>query len=46
MSERQKLRLLAVNLILVNAGVKVSDKMQKVVENIEKERTARLISRA
>ena len=46
MSERHKLRLLAVNLILLNAGVKISDKMQKVVENIEKERQAQQIARA
>ena len=46
MSERQKLRLLAVNLILINAGVKISDNMKKVVENIEKERQAQQIARA
>lgn len=46
MSERQKLRLLAVNLILLNAGVKISDNMKKAVENIEKERQARQIARA
>ena len=46
MSERQQLRLLAVNLILLNAGVKVSDNMKKIVENIEKERQARQIARA
>ena len=46
MSERQKLRLLAVNLILINAGVKISDSMKKVVENIEKERQAQQIARA
>ena len=44
MSERQKLRLLAVNLILINAGVKISDNMKKVVENIEKERQAQQIA--
>lgn len=46
MSERQKLRLLAVNIILTTAGVKVSDSMKKAVENIERERQARQIARA
>lgn len=46
MSERQKLRLLAVNLILLNAGVKISDNMKKIVESIEKERQAQQIARA
>lgn len=46
MSEKQKLRLLAVNLILINAGVKISDNMKKAVENIEKERQAQQIARA
>lgn len=38
MSERQKNRLLAIYLILVNSGVKVSDRMRKAVEGIERER--------
>lgn len=46
MSERQKNKLLAVYLILTTAGVQVSDGLKKAVENIEKERAARIISRA
>ena len=46
MSERTKNKILAVYLILSTAGVKVSDDLKKAAEHIEKERTARLISRA
>lgn len=45
MSERQKNKILAVYLILVNAGVNVSDSLKKAVEDIEKERTARAVAR-
>lgn len=46
MSERQKNKLLAVYLILVNAGLNVSDSLRKAVQDIEKEKAARIISRA
>ena len=46
MSERQKYKLLAVYLILVNAGLNVSDSLRKAVQDIEKEKAARMISRA
>lgn len=46
MSERQKNRLLAVYLILVNAGLQVSDSMKKAVENIERERLAERVAKA
>ena len=46
MSERQKNKILAVYLILVNAGVKVSDGLKKAVEDIEAERLAQRIARA
>lgn len=46
MSERQKNKLLAVYLILVNAGVKVSEGMTKAVEKIELERMAEKVARA
>lgn len=46
MSERQKNRLLAVYLILVNAGVQVSDSMKKAVEKIENERMAERVAKA
>lgn len=46
MSERQKNRLLAVYLILVNAGVQVSDSMKKTVEKIENERMAERVAKA
>ena len=46
MSERQKNRLLAVYLILVNAGVQVSDSMRKAVEKIENERMAERVAKA
>ena len=46
MSERQKNKILAVYLILANAGINVSDSLKKAVQDIEKERAARIISRA
>ena len=46
MSERQKNKLLAVYLILVNAGVQVSDSMKKAVEKIENERMAERVAKA
>lgn len=46
MSERQKTRLLAVYLILVNAGVQVSNGMKKAVEKIENERMAERVAKA
>lgn len=46
MSERQKNRLLAVYLILVNAGAQVSDGMKKAVEKIEIERMAERVAKA
>ena len=46
MSERQKSRLLAVYLILVNAGVQVSDSMKKAVAKIESERMAERVAKA
>ena len=46
MSERQKNRLLAVYLILINAGVQVSDSMKKAVEKIENERMAERVAKA
>ena len=46
MSEHTKNKILAVYLILITAGVKVSDGLEKVVRDIEKEQTARIISRA
>ena len=46
MSERQKNRLLAVYLILVNAGAQVSDSMKKAVEKIENERMAERVAKA
>lgn len=45
-TERQKNKILAVYLILVNAGINVSDSLKKAVQDIEKERAARIISRA
>lgn len=46
MSERQKNKILAVYLILVNAGVNVSDSLKKAVEDIEKEKAARAVRAA
>ena len=46
MSEKQKNKLLAVYLILTTAGVHVSDSLKRVVADIEKEKDARIISRA
>ena len=46
MSERQKNRLMATYLILVNAGVKISEGMKKAVEKIERERMAVIIAKA
>ena len=45
MSERQKNKILAVYLILVNAGINVSDSLKKAVQDIESERIARRIAR-
>lgn len=44
MSERQKNRIMALYLIYVNAGVKVSDSLEKAHEKIEKEQNARIIA--
>lgn len=44
MSERQKNKLLAVYLILVNAGVEVSDSLKKTVEKIKNERAAAYVA--
>ena len=44
MSERQKNKILAVYLILVNAGVNVSDSLKKAVEGIERERISRKVA--
>ena len=46
MSERQKNKLLAIYLILVNAGAQVSEGMKKAVEKIERERMAVIIAKA
>lgn len=45
MSERQKTRLLAVYLILVNAGIRISESMQQAVNRIEQERAAAIVAR-
>lgn len=44
MSERQKNKILAVYLILVNAGVNVSDSLKKAVQDIERERISRKVA--
>lgn len=46
MSERQKNRIMALYLIYVNAGMRISDSLRKAVQDIEKEKAARIISRA
>ncbi len=46
MSEARKNRLLAIYLIYVNAGLKISDGLREAVERIEKEKTASIIARA
>lgn len=46
MSERQKNKIMATYLILVNAGIKVSEGMKKAVEKIEHERMAIIIAKA
>ena len=46
MSERTKNIIMAKYLILVNAGVKVSDSMKKTVEKIERERLAVIVAKA
>ncbi len=46
MSEARKNRLLAIYLIYVNAGLKVSDGLREAVERIERERNAGIIARA
>ena len=45
MSERQKNKLLAVYLILTNAGISVSDGLRKAIEKIENERAAAIVAR-
>lgn len=45
MSERQKDKILAVYLILVNAGMKVSAGLTEKVRQIEKERAAVVVAR-
>jgi hypothetical protein len=45
MSERQKNRLLAVYLIYVNAGMRISDSLKRAVADIEKERAAAIVAR-
>lgn len=45
MSERQKDKILAVYLILINAGINVSDGLKKAVADIEKERAAVVVAR-
>lgn len=44
MSERQKNKILAVYLILVNAGLKISDDLKKAVQNIEREKAAAYVA--
>lgn len=44
MSERQKNRIMALYLIYVNAGVKVSDSLKKAVEKIKDERAAAYVA--
>ena len=43
-TERQKNKILAVYLILTAAGYQVSDNMKRIVENIEKEKTAAYVA--
>lgn len=45
MSERQKNKLLAVYLIYVTAGMRISDSLKRAVERIEKERAAAIVAR-
>lgn len=45
MSERQKNKLLAVYLIMVNAGLSVSAGMLEKIRQIEKERAAAIVAR-
>ena len=44
MSERQKNRIMALYLIYVNAGMRVSDSLKKIVQDIEKERAAAYVA--
>ena len=44
MSEKQKNRIMALYLIYVNAGVKISDTLKKAVQNIEKEKAAAYVA--
>lgn len=44
MSERQKNRIMALYLIYVNAGVKISDNLKKIVQNIEREKAAAYVA--
>ena len=44
MSERQKNKLLAVYLIYVTAGVRISDSLKRAVERIEAERVAQKVA--
>lgn len=45
MSERQKNKLLAVYLIYVTAGMRISDSLKRAVERIENERAAAIVAR-
>lgn len=44
MSERQKNKLLALYLIYSNAGMRVSDSLKKIVQNIEREKAAAYVA--
>lgn len=44
MSERQKNKILAVYLIYVTAGVRISDSLKRAVERIEAERVAQKVA--
>ena len=44
MSERQKNRIMALYLIYINAGVKVSDSLRKAVQKIENEKAAAYVA--
>lgn len=44
MSERQKNKLLALYLIYSNAGMRVSDSLKKIVQDIEKEKAAAYVA--
>lgn len=44
MSERQKNKLLALYLIYSNAGMRVSDSLKKIVQDIEREKAAAYVA--